>query len=431
MSKLPSSFDPADAGSTGPVTRRRVLGAGMAGAALAVAGCASPLGGAKPRVVVVGGGWGGLGAVRTLARDGKADVTLVEPNDAFMSCPLSVHYIAGWQPASDFQRSYETIDRLGIRRVRERALAIDRAGSAVVTASGRVPYDFLVLSPGVEYMEQAVAGYAQARAQLPVGFRAFEQAAVRAQVDRFLAGGGSFVISVPKPPYRCPPAPYERAFLVAEQVKRRGVKGKVVIVDENEAPTPPPIAKPILAAMKSVYANEIEYLPGAGVTAVDIGRRRLTTAMGELPFTEANLVLPMRAPALVREAGLGERYAAVRLPSFLAQADEKVYVIGDAQGAPLPKSGHVAFGAGVQVARDIARRIAGQEAPAPTGPVSLPSGICWASVTHDQAIMINVGASVVPGAPPKLSFQVDPAHNAASGKGAADWGRTMWNHMLG
>ncbi len=431
MSDFPSSLDAAEPRRSGPVTRRRVLGAGMAGAALAMTGCASPLAGAKPRVVVVGGGWGGLGAVRTLARDGKADVTLIEPNDAFMSCPLSVHYIAGWQPASDFQRGYETVDRLGIRRVRERAVAVDRAASAVVTAGGRIPYDFLVLSPGVDYMEQAVAGYAEARAQLPVGFRAFEQAAVRAQVDRFLASGGSFVIGVPKPPYRCPPAPYERAFLIAEQVKRRGVKGKVIIVDESQAPTPPPIARPILAAMKEVYANEIEYLPGAGVTAVDIGRRRLTTAMGEVPFTEANLVLPMRAPALVREAGLGERWAAVKLPSFQAQADDRIYVIGDAQGAPLPKSGHVAFGAGVQVARDIARRIAGQEAPAPNGPVSLPSGICWASVTHDQAIMINVGATIVPGEAPKLSFEVDPAHNAASGKGANDWGRMMWKNMLG
>jgi NADH dehydrogenase FAD-containing subunit len=414
-----------------PISRRQFVAAGLAGAASALAGCATPLGSAKPRVVVVGGGWGGLGAVRALARDGKADVTLVEPNEAFMSCPLSVHYIAGWQPASDFQRRYDAVDRLGIRRVRERALAIDRAASAVVTPSGRIGYDYLVLSPGVEYIEQGIAGYAEAREQLPVGFRAFEQMAVRAQVDRFLATGGTFVIGVPKPPYRCPPAPYERAFLIAEQIKRRGVKGKVLIVDANPAPMPAPIAPPIVAAMKSLYAREIEHLPNTEVTAVDAGRRRLSTAMGEVVFTEANLVLPMRAPALVREAGLGERYAAVRLPSFQAQADEKVYVIGDAQGTPLPKSGHVAFGAGVQVGRDILRRIAGASAAATSGPVSLPAGLCWASVTHDEAIMISVGATVVPGEAPKLSFQVDPAHNRASGQGAVEWGRTVWHNMLG
>jgi len=213
-------------------------------------------------------------------------------------------------------------------------------------------------------------------------------------------------------------------------VRRRGVKGKVVLVDANPGPVPPPIARPVLNAIRKVYANEIEYLTQTDVTAVDIGRRRLTTAMGEIPFTEANLVLPMRAPALVRQAGLGERWAAVQLPSFRSEADEAVYVIGDAQGSPLPKSGHVAFGAGVQVGREIARRLAGDTIAAPTGAVSLPGGICWASVTHDEAIMINVGATVIPGQAPKLNFQVDEVHSTGSGTGAVEWGRMMWNNML-
>jgi sulfide dehydrogenase [flavocytochrome c] flavoprotein chain len=411
------------------MSRRTVVQAGMAAAAALVAGCATT-GAAKPRAVVVGGGWGGLGAARTLARSGKVEVTLVEPNDGFMSCPLSAHYIAGLQPASDFQRSYAAIDAMGIRRVRERATAVDRAGSAVVLPSGRLPYDFLVLSPGIEYMEEAITGYTQAREQLPVGFRAFEQAAVRQQVERFLAQGGSFVISVPKPPYRCPPAPYERACLIAEQVRKRGVRGKVIVVDANANPMPPPTAMPLLAAMRS-YAAELEYLPNTELSAVDIGRRRLATTMGDVPFTEANLVLPMRAPALIRQAGLGERWAAIKLPSFQSQADEKIYVIGDAQGTPLPKSGHVAFSTGVQVGRDIVRRVSGEAAPVASGAVALPAGLCWASASHDKAIMISVGSSVLPGEAPKMSFQVDPEANTASSQGATEWGRTMWKNMLG
>lgn len=416
---------------TTTISRRRALQAGLAGTAALVAGCATAPAPAKPRVVVVGGGWGGLGAVRALARAGTADVTLVEPNETFMSCPLSVHYVATLQPAGDFQRRYDNVDRLGVKRVRARATAIDRAAKVVVTAEGRLPYDFLVLSPGIEYMEEGIAGYAEARAQLPVGFRAFEQAAVRAQVERFLQTGGNFVISVPKPPFRCPPAPYERAFLVAEQMRKRGVKGKVVLLDANPSPLPAPIGKPLLNALRTVYASDIEYMTQTDVTAVDIGRRRLNTAMGEIPFTEANLVLPMRAPALLRQAGLAERWAAVHLPSFRSQADDAIYVVGDAQGSPLPKSGHVAFGAGVQVGREIVRRLAGETIAAPTGPVSLPSGICWASVTHDEAVMINVGATFTPGEAPKLSFQVDEVHSAASGQGAVEWGKVMWNNMLG
>ena len=412
-------------------SRRAVIRVGVAGVGAWIAGCAITSDAGKPRVVVVGGGWGGLGAVRTLAEGGKVAVTLIEPNDGFMSCPLSVHYVAGFTAASDYQRSYANVDRLGVRRVRARVTEIDRAGSAVVAGGQRYAYDFLVLSPGIEYMEEAVQGYAAARDQLPVGFRAFEQMAVRQQVDAFLDKGGEFVITVPKPPYRCPPAPYERAFLIAEQMKRRGTKGKIVIVDANPNPTPPPLAAPIVNAMKSVYAREIDYLTNTDVTAVDMGRRVLVTPTGDVNFSHANLVLPMRAPALVRQAGLGQRWAAVKLPSFQSQADDKIYVIGDASGAPLPKSGHVAFGAGKQVAHDIERRVAGQPAPAAAGPATLPAGICWAAVTHNEAIMINVSASVEAGKAPKLSFQVDPKHNLASGQGARQWGESMWNQMLG
>ncbi|MDO9201705.1 MAG: FAD/NAD(P)-binding oxidoreductase, partial [Hydrogenophaga sp.] len=376
-----------------PVTsRRHVLQATALGVAALATGCAAIGGNTKPRVVVVGGGWGGLGAVRGLLAAGAADVTLVEPNESFMSCPLSAHFIAGHQPASDFQRSYARVDQLGARRVRERVLEIDRTKREVVTGTQRLPYDFLVLSLGVDYMEESIQGYAEARAQLPVGFRAFEQMAVRQQVDEFLVKGGNFVISAPKPPYRCPPAPYERAFLIAEQMKQRGTKGKIIIVDANPNPMPMPISKPILNGMKSLYSAQIEYMPNVDIRAVGMGKRQLNTSDGDIPFAHANLVLPMRAPALIRQAGLGERWAAVKLPSFQTQADDRIYVIGDAQGTPLPKSGHVAFGSGQQVSEAIAERIAGKTPVVATGAVDLPLGICWANVTHSEAININVSS---------------------------------------
>jgi len=411
--------------------RREVLQATAIGVAVLASGCAAIGAGAKPRVVVVGGGWGGLGAVRGLLAGGGADVTLVEPNEGFMSCPLSAHFITGHQPASDFQRSYARIDQLGARRVRERVTEIDRTRREVVTATQRLPYDFLVLSPGVDYMEDGIQGYAEARAQLPVGFRAFEQMAVRQQVDEFLAKGGNFVISAPKPPYRCPPAPYERAFLIAEQMKQRGTKGKIILIDANPNPMPLPIAKPILNGMKSLYAAQIEYMPEVDIRAVDMGKRQLSTSAGDVPFAHANLILPMRAPALIRQAGLGERWANVKLPSFQSQADERIYVIGDSQGSPLPKSGHVAFGSGQQVAEAILGRITGKAAAPAAGAVDLPLGICWANVTHTDAININVASSVEPGQPPKLKFTVDPEHNARSGAAATSWGNGMWKAMLG
>lgn len=412
-------------------TRRALLQGGGAAALLTLGGCATT-GGAKPHVVVVGGGWGGLGAVRALAEGGSVRVTLIEPNDAFMSCPLSILYIAGHAPASDFQRGYEVIDRLGVTRIKERVTEIDRTKREVKTAARTLNYDFLVLSPGLEYMEDSLPGYAASRDTLPVGFRAFEQVAIRQQVDRFLAQGGEYVITVPKPPYRCPPAPYERACMIAERMKQHGTKGKILLVDANPNPMPPPLAKPIETAMKQLYSGQIEHIKGAELKSIDGQARTLATTKGDLRFSHANIILPMRAPGLIRQAGLGERFANVKLPTFQATADERIYVIGDAQGQPLPKSGHVAFGAGQQVGAHILATLAGKPPKHELGDVSsVPAGICWAKVSRTHAIMVNVTGSIEFGQPPQLRYQVDPEHNTASSKAAMDWGRDMWRSMLG
>lgn len=413
--------------------RRTVLKGAATAFAVALSGCASiGSSSAKPRVVVVGGGWGGLGAIRQLATSGKVDLTLIEPNTSFMSCPLSVLYIAGQAPISDFQRSYAVIDQLGVRQVRERVIEIDRANKAVKTATQRLPYDFLILSTGIEYMEESLPGYAEGRDQLPVGFRAFEQTAVQVQVANFIEHGGEFVITVPKPPYRCPPAPYERACLIAERMKQKGTKGKILLLDANPNPMPPPMAKPMMAAMKELYAGQIDYQTNIELKSVNAAKKTLTTSKGDIGYRHANLILPMRAPGLIRQAGLGQRWADIKLPSFQSQADPNIFIIGDSQGAPLPKSGHVAFGAGQQVANQILATIAGTYKEPELGDLAnLPTGICWGKVSTTSAIMINVTGSIEVGQPPKLNYQVDQAHNANSSKGAREWGNQMWNSMLG
>jgi sulfide dehydrogenase [flavocytochrome c] flavoprotein subunit len=413
--------------------RRTVLKGAAAALAAALTGCASVSSmSAKPRVVVVGGGWGGLGAVRTLAASGTVGVTLVEPNTSFMSCPLSVLYIAGNAPASDFQRSYAVLDTLGVRQIRERVLEIDRAGKAVKTATQRLPYDYLVLSTGVEYMEETLPGYAEAREQLPVGFRAFEQMAVQREVATFLEKGGNFIITAPKPPYRCPPAPYERACMIAERMKEKGTKGKIILVDASPHPMPLPTSKPLQQAMQQLYPDQIEYITNADLKSVDAGKKVLATTKGDINFQHANIILPMRAPGLIRQAGLGQRWADIKLPSFQSQADERIFIIGDAQGTPLPKSGHVAFGSGQQVGAQILEMLAGSfKAPELGDLVTLPTGICWGKVSRTQAIMVNVSPSIEVGQPPQMKFQVDPAHNAVSSKGAMEWGNMMWEAMLG
>jgi NADH dehydrogenase FAD-containing subunit len=416
-------------------TRRSLIQAtGAAATTAALGGCATLLPqAAKPRVVVVGGGWGGLGATRALAESGQVALTLIEPNARFMSCPLSIGFIVGLRSAESLQRGYGRIDALGVRRVPSRVTGIDRAAKTVETAAGeKIGYDFLILSPGIEYMEEALPGFAEHRDRLPVGFRMHEQAAVKAEVDRFLAQGGVFLITVPKPPYRCPPAPYERAMMIAEQIQKRRVNGKVVIVDANANPTPAPTAKPILDTIAKLYAREIERIADTEITRIDAARRMAETPAGRIDYMGVNIVLPMRAPGLIRQAGLGQRWADVVMPSFQSRADPAIYVIGDSQGSPLPKSGHVAFGSGQQVANDILATLAGRSLPSAQGDVAtLPTGICWAEASSTEAIMINVGSSQKRGEAPQLRFQVDPIANPTAAKGAKDWGEGMWRSMLG
>ncbi|MCM2478793.1 NAD(P)/FAD-dependent oxidoreductase [Serpentinimonas maccroryi] len=418
---------------THPSRRQLLHGGAAVGLALLATGCATPIGSAKARVVVVGGGWGGIGAARTLAESGQVDVTMLEPNPSFMSCPMSALYIAGLKPLSYLNHSYRNVDRTGVRRVRERATAIDRAARFVQTETQRLPYDYLVLAPGVEYMEDSLPGFAEGRDRLPVGFRAFEHEAVRQQVDAFLSQGGIYVMTVPRPPFRCPPAPYERACLIAEQMRKRGTKGKIIIVDANPDPTPAPTARPVRHAMETLYPNEIEYRVDMVPTRIDAARRVLSTPEGDINYTAANIIPPMRAPALIRQAGLGERWASVHLPSFRTTADPLVYVIGDSQGTLLPKSGHVAFGAGQQVAKEIVGLVTGRPdpAPAPGTTVALPGGICWAKVSERTAIMVNVSASMQIGEAARLRFEVDPQHNEPSKKASIVWADAMWGSMFG
>jgi sulfide dehydrogenase [flavocytochrome c] flavoprotein subunit len=150
-------------------SRRAVLAGGAAALATGVL-TASARAQAAVRVVVVGGGWGGISAARNLkTMMPTAEVTMVEPKDAFMSCPMSVHYIVGHRSAESLMQDFSALERIGVRHLKDTAETIDRAARVVVTASERLPYDFLVLSPGISYMESAIPGFAEHRDKLPVG----------------------------------------------------------------------------------------------------------------------------------------------------------------------------------------------------------------------------------------------------------------------
>lgn len=412
--------------SRGPVTSRRAVlaagGAAIASGLLPFKTSAQT----SARIVVVGGGWGGISAARNLkALLPSADVTMIEPKAAFMSCPMSVHYIVGKRNAESLKRDFSALTNLGVRHLQSSAETIDRAARVVVTENERVPYDFLVLSPGIDYMEDAIPGFAEHRDKLPVGFRAFEQQAVKAALDAY--EGGNIVLSVPPMPFRCPIAPYERAAMFAEWMDHHNKPGKVILLDQNPGI---PIGKPVIsAAFSDLYADRIEHLNGVQFQSVNAETKIIETNQGKLSYGMAALVPPQQAAGLIRSAELGQRWAKVNFPTFQSAFDEDIYVIGDSVGSKLPKSGHLAFETGIRVAEHIANRVNGVEAEAI---LDLPSAICFAAFSGKEAMGVNVTAQWDDFLKEvKRQPKVDKQRSSDALATANAWSESVWQQLLG
>ncbi|NTV71837.1 MAG: FAD-dependent oxidoreductase [Azonexaceae bacterium] len=344
-----------------------------------------PLRAAGERVVIVGGGWGGLSAASHLRRLApELEVTLVDRQPAFTSFALSNRWLVD-QGAGNIERHDYTAlaARWGYHFVQASVDSIDRAQRTVSTPSGRQPYDWLVLAPGIRENyaawqvndPQAVAELRQRHSG------AMLNAADLPALKKRLAGfkGGDLLMTIPPAPYRCPPAPYERAMLIAWWLKTQKIPGKLVIIDPN----------PLMPAFKSIllerFKAQITYLDHARVRQIDLARKTVMTDVDDIRFDEALLSPPQEAADLLWPAGLIRRDDAGKATgwadqggvNFRSVADERVFIIGDAAGlaSPLfghyPKTGHVANRMGAIVARQIAASATGK-----MHPLLLPESVC-------------------------------------------------------
>ncbi len=219
--------------------RRRSLLQSAAVSLSALAGCAATTMPSRAKVVVIGGGYGGADAARyvRLFSNHRIEVLLIEPDAAFVSCPMSNLVLGGrWQMA-DITRSYDTLQRRhGVNVVRARASAIDTARKTVTLAGGgAIAYDKLVVSPGVEFMYDAIEGLpaAHASGRILHAWKAGAQTAAMRRQLLAMPDGGVFASSIPEAPYRCPPGPYERACQVAWYFRQAKPRAKVLILDAN------------------------------------------------------------------------------------------------------------------------------------------------------------------------------------------------------
>ncbi len=428
MNTNPKSFESS---------RRHLLTAGAAWGGLALAGCASTSSGPSlGRVVVIGGGFGGSTAARYLRMwGGNVDVTLVERNPQFVSCPISNLVVGGFKQMADITRGYEGLSAMGVKVVQGEVTAIDAAAKKLRLASGaELGYDRLIVSPGIDFMTEQIGGLAAAfdSGRLVHGWKAGPQTmALRKQLTD-MPDGGVYAISIPKVPYRCPPGPYERACMVAAYLKETKPRSKVLVLDAN----PEVQSKKALfeRAFAQHYKGILEYRPNAELKEVSGNLAKFE--FEDVKADVLNVVPPQRAADLARTAGLvniNNRWAGVNWLTMESTAMPGIHVLGDATfpAALMPKSGHMANQHAKVAAAAVIQLLKGEA----VNPTPVVMNTCYSFVTAKDVIHVasvhQYDATEKTFKPVAGSGGVSAAASQIEGRYALSWADNIWNDMLG
>jgi NADPH-dependent 2,4-dienoyl-CoA reductase/sulfur reductase-like enzyme len=372
------------------VSRRAFLTLGMgAGASAALFPFRASGQRAAARVVVVGGGFAGASCARALRQaEPRLAVTLVEVNATFTACPLSNVVIAGLRELSAQQFTYERVAADGIAIARAAATAVDPPGRSVALADGtRLPYDRLVLAPGIDIRWGALPGYDEAAAaHMPHAWRAGEQTVLLRQQLEAMPDGGLVAISAPANPFRCPPGPYERASLIAHYLKTRKPRSKLIVLDAKDTFSKQRLFQD---AWSELYPGLLEWVPlskGGNVTSVEAATRTLVTDFGRHTPAVANVIPPQKAGRIAEAAGVADRsgWCPIDPATFESTLVPGIHVIGDAAIAgAMPKSAFAANSQAKTCAAAVARLLAGA---APSAPKLINT--CYSLIAPDYGISV-------------------------------------------
>ena len=421
--------------------RRSFLQSSAALSLLGLSACASTSLPSKAKVVVIGGGYGGATAAKyvRLLSDYKIDVVLIEPQAAFISCPISNLVLSGGKQMADITTAYTGLGQNhGVTVVRDLASAIDTAKKTVTLASGAtIAYDKLVLSPGIDLMLGSIEGLpaAQASGQILQAWKAgAETLALRKQLAD-MRDGGVYAITIPEAPYRCPPGPYERASVIAGYFKANKPRSKVLILDAN------PDVTSKGALFKKVWAEQykgmLEYRSQHKAIAVDAKAGVIKfDIQDDVKADVLNVLPPMRAGAIAVQTGLNNmannRWCGVNYQTFESSVAKDVFVLGDSiQVAPaMPKSGHMANNHGKVAAAAIVAQLACWE----VNPAPMLSNTCYSFVDNKNVIHV---ASVHEYVAVEKTFKavagsggVSASPSEQEGIYALNWASNIWADTL-
>lgn len=374
-----------------------IAAAGFSGASsLAMPSIASAEPGA--RIVIVGGGPGGATvAVLLKQADPGLQITLIDQRPVHATCFYSNLYLGGFRAFPSLVQSFDGLKAMGIRVLIETATEIDTAAKQVKFARGRaLPYDRLVLSPGVDLNYAAIEGYSEEAAQvMPHAWRAGPQTQLLKRQLAAMRNGGTVVLTAPALPYRCPPAPYERACMIAHYLKTNKPKSKIILLDAKRSFTKQALFEDAFATL---YKGQIELalsneIDDNTVVRVDTDTREVVTRSGrKIKADVANIVPPQRAGTIAAAAGCTEGdWCPVNLDSFASTKADGVYVLGDSAIAnEMPKSAYSANSQGAVVAASILADTGGKPRPA-----ARYQNVCWSMLGPDASV--KIGATYTPG----------------------------------
>lgn len=378
------------------ITRRRFLAWASTAGLIGLMGCAgkkrrTSKSAANSRVLVLGGGFAGASAAKFLkVLDPAIKVTLIERNKYYLSCPGSNHVLASLDRAKNLRQDFKALARNhGIELVTAEAVGLDVRQRTVALADGsRVPYDRVIVAPGIDFRWGAIEGYDEAASLVaPHAWQAGPQTTLLRRQLRAMPNGGVVVITVPENPYRCPPGPYERASLIAHFLKQYKPRSKVLVLDAKTQ-----FSKQALfqQGWKELYPGIIEWISSekeGKIDRIDVDRRIVHTEFSRHRADVLNVIPPQKAGRLAQIAGLADAsgWCPVDPRTFESTLAPGVHVIGDAAIAtPMPKS---AFAANCQAKVCAAAVVDLLTENEPESPILINN--CYSFLNPDYAISIT------------------------------------------
>ncbi|HZP79593.1 MAG TPA: NAD(P)/FAD-dependent oxidoreductase [Pseudolabrys sp.] len=420
------------------ISRRTLIASAAVAAATTTLGRPA-LAQSSARVVIIGGGFGGAMAARAVKRaDPRISVTLIEQNRTFTACPLSNAVVVGLREIRLQQFSYERLAAEGIALAYEAATSVDAGTRSVLLNSGTsVPYDRLILAPGIDFHWEKLAGYnAQAAEQLPHAWKAGEQTLILRRQLESLEDGANVLVTVPANPYRCAPAPYERASLIAWYLKNRKPRSKVIVLDAKDQFS---MQRLFQNAWKELYPDHLEWVSlsdGGNVTAVEVTNRTVDADFNNYKGGVVNIIPPQKAGRIADIAGVADRtgWCPVDPVTFESKLQPNMHVLGDAALlSGMAKSAFAATASAKACAAAVVKLLA-NGVPSETKLINA----CYSLIAPDYAISIagvyqpeNGAFAEVEGSTASSPVDAPRELRAAEAKYAEGWFNTITAEVFG